>query len=228
MFPLRTLVALSQITALVGCYPRPLLITDVPVDDVPRFKIGCTVDELRESLQGATYWQYRSIRFGTTEARFKASIEKPLAHQFTVYRGEDVVLCVGANVIDPAFTFVFVNDHLVRVHPTSLVAVDPENLPETVNQFLGIESLSTEEFVRFVQDETERRNRLLAAYSEPPPVGPILWLGTGRRHRELKQFEELRAKYDGLKVTLGMSLPQVEELYGAPIVAQTGGTCGFA
>jgi hypothetical protein len=216
----RPLVALAQITALVGCAPNPCFVTDVPVEDVPQVNIGCTLDELRDSLQGTGYWQYRSLRFGTSEARFRASIEKPLTHKFTVYRSEDVVLCVGAKVIDPPFTFVFVNDRLVRVHPTQRIFIDPENLPETANQLLRSKSMPTEEYVRFVKDKTEERNRFLAAHSEPPPVGAIMWLTSGRTHRELKEFEDLRAKYDGLNLTLGMSSPQVQELFGAPIVAQ--------
>ena len=151
----RAILPLIAASALSACAPNPCFLTTVPVEDVPRFETGCTREQLLESLRGATYWQYRNARCGTEITKFRASIDKPLTHQFTVFHDGDIVLCVTARVIHPKFLFLFVNNRLAGVYQPKFVYRDRESLTEAIDRYSLVRRLTADEFVQYVEKITD-------------------------------------------------------------------------
>ena len=217
----RALYATILTAALCGCFYRgTTVITTVPLEDIPTIEPGITLSGLADLLADKTFYRYRAAQSGHKQDAFMASLEPPLTHQFTLFRDDNAVLCATSTVIQPSFCFVFRNDRLEKILRRSFGRRnrDPVQLLERV---LEAEGLSTEAFVAIVTDQIELNARYQRAM-EPVPLPfffPMLFAAQLRPDQ--LRHAELQAKYNPLKIQLGMSSLQVQELLGTPVIIST-------
>lgn len=210
---------------------------DMPItaNSVPLIQKGMTITQLREAVRDCTPWRYRFLDEDDKALedwmKVARDLEPALEHQFTIARNGDIISCVAAQLFDDdpslKIAFVFRNGTLEKLMPNPPCrwtqdrpgAMTLVTKPEArIDEILHTDSFTDETFITYVVENANERIESTRKHSEPlPPLAQALAKALIKPSaRDLKVGFQNYEKFDGLKVSLGMSVDDVSDLFGDP------------
>ena len=208
---------------------------------------GCA--SKKSIAQGRTVDSHAFIELkrGISLAELELVFQIKPTHEFTVRRNGETIRCVRCDLIAPAagqtYYFVFTNDALALIclpppfeygermedgNRVGFVIVQPEKAVETVIHSIDLNSEALAKSVSEVMSLKPSKNsggepwNILPAFIILSPLFVALSpYAVVEHHQWWREFEAQRAQHDPFKVGLGMTVGEVEAMFGAPFTIGT-------
>jgi hypothetical protein len=115
------------------------------------------------------------------------------------------------------FPLLFRNKELVKIVPSVKGTVDIDDMAYIV-KWLEAPALSRDQIRAELKDDRQTREKYKGGGNLPPILGYIFGpLFLAKQEKEYPLNEELRERYDGCRASLGMTVKEIDGLYGNPL-----------